>query len=105
MMLGEVLVPEQVAAITVIVGGVVLLFWAPRVNRVDGFGWAIILPLAAAFIQRAAAFVGRSDLLSRTTIGRQKPRHQVNHWTIDTRNLTPRWPGDCGGLLGYSALD
>lgn len=51
MVLGEAPDVEQIAAITVIVAGVVLLFWAPGLNRADSFGWVVLLPVAAAFIR------------------------------------------------------
>ena len=52
--LGETPGAGKIAAVVIIVTGVVLLYRAPRIGRVEGIEWAFALPLAAAFIRGMA---------------------------------------------------
>jgi drug/metabolite transporter (DMT)-like permease len=51
LVLGESLTVGEVVAIAIILGGVVLLYRAPRTNVVESAGWAFALPIVAAIIR------------------------------------------------------
>lgn len=109
MVLGEAPDVGQIAAIAVIVAGVVLLFWAPGLNRADSFVWVILLPVAAAFIRGLAQPVVKLGLeawpnpFAAVTIG-----YLVSTLVVLSAGAIKdrRWPVpfDRGGWLWFSAV-